>query len=112
MKNYKVVAATCICVEQREKLPNGTIKPESYFLPAQLADLLRRKFIAETDEQPEAAKVPAGGNDAGGAGDELSKMSKLDLQNLCNEKGIPFAPTATKAELIKLLQTPAGAAEE
>lgn len=55
MKKYIVIAAVAICVAQREKLGRGTIKPESYFQPDQLKDLLRRKFIRVATEAEIAA---------------------------------------------------------
>jgi hypothetical protein len=105
MKQYKVIGVIAICAPQREKLPRGTVKPESYFVDGQISELIGRKMIAAiTEDVPEVKETGTGG------AVDITKLSKTDLQNLCTEKGIEFVATDTKAMLIELLtakETPA-----
>ncbi len=105
MKKYIVIAAVAICVAQREKLGRGTIKPESYFQPDQLKDLLRRKFIrvateAEiaADEAKKAEKnapAPAAPN----SGDNKGETTETETKPEGNQDN--KTETTTVAELLK-----------
>lgn len=114
MKQYKVIGTVAICPPQRTKLKRGEVKPESFFVDGQIAELLGRGMIVEFKEEV-GNSIPTNGegvdlNDATTIVDgetDLSTLNKLELQSLCNEKNIAFATTDTKAKLIELLTTPA-----
>ena len=105
MRNYKVIAAICVCVPQRAKLRKDTVKPESWFMSGQISELVKGRFIAEVVEQVESvpdmvitSPEPQVDNV------DLSKMSLSDLQELAVSMGIEYSVDATKKDLVKLLK--------
>jgi hypothetical protein len=52
MKYYIIIALSCACVPQKAYLSSGDIKPEGWFRPEQIKDLVSRRFMREaTDEE-------------------------------------------------------------
>lgn len=104
MRNYKVIASVCVCVPQRTKLRKGMEKPESWFMPNQLGELIKGRFIAEVGEQAESVPDMVITSKDTMPDIDLSKMSLSDLQELAVSKGIEYSVDATKKDLIKLLK--------
>lgn len=116
MRHYIVIAAKAICAPQSEKLLKGTIKPESYFADGQIAELKGRGMIADYEPKAKAttpaaepvaaepvAAEPAAEPVAVSTAKPYSRMNLTELKDACVDKGIDFAPEATKAQLIALL---------
>jgi len=110
MTNYIVIASLCIVAHRRTRLKRGDIKPESYFERSQIKRLLDMKFIEvyegelPASEPSKEAELPPAPN---GEPAEKPAKSKADLQSELTAKGIAFKVSATKQELLDLLNKPA-----
>ena len=109
MKKYIVIAAVCIVVSQRAKLPKGTVKDEGYF-GDELQDLVKRKFIEEYTGKVETPAAPATGEEtppppppaiptAEEAKAALLKKTRAELVTIATEKGLTVALEAVKADI-------------